>query len=221
MCRNVQLINQFYPDWKIYIMCGKGVPEDIMKVLSEQKNVIIKQTGREGGVNMHFRFFILDLPEVDIMIVRDADSRIHARDRWCIDRWLASSKGAMLTRDHKFHTNKIMGGLWGVRKGCLPDKIKDIYGEFLPIVLNPSYEFEYGNDQDLISENLYPLLVKDAIVFTDIDKLVYEGEYHEKIEFPMVGDNFCGQVADFNDKGEEIITIPYFHNVDSDSDSEQ
>ena len=152
MCRNVQLINHFYPDWKIYIALGAGVPDDIVKVLGEQPNVVLKHTGREGGVNMHFRFFVIDEPDVEIIIVRDADSRIHARDRWCINRWLASNHGAMITRDHAFHNNNILGGLWGVRKGCLPGDMKELYGDYYKKIMDPSYDFTYGNDQNYLSD---------------------------------------------------------------------
>ncbi len=210
MCRNVQLINQFYPDWRIYIAIGLGVPDDIIDVLGAQPNVVLYKTGMGGGVNMFYRFFVLDNDDVDVMVVRDADSRIHARDRWCINRWLAlahEGRGAMATRDHVCHNTPILGGLWGIRKGVLPGKVRD----FFPSLEADGYEFKYEDDQIALSERVYPLLVKagQLVVFTDIPQRVFQGEYSEKIGEPLAGHNFCGQVVDFNDAGQEFISMPY------------
>lgn len=211
MCRNVQIINEFYPDWRIYIALGEGVPEDIVNVLGGQRNVVLRKTGKEGGINMHLRFFFFDEPDVEVMVVRDADSRIHARDRWCINRWLQGDWLTMITRDHINHNNNILGGLWGIRKGCFQEGItmKYLYKNLIKIIMSQEYTFEYGDDQITLSDGIYPLLVKKAIIFTDIPARVYEDEYTEKIGEPMVGDNFCGQVVDFNKEGQEYISIRY------------
>jgi hypothetical protein len=221
MCRNVQLINQFYPDWRIYIALGTGVPADIEKVLAEQPNVVLYKTGKEGGVNMHIRFFVIDHPDVELMVVRDADSRIHARDRWCINRWLAlgpgqAGHGAMITRDHINHNNNILGGLWGIRKGVLPP-MAYLYKDIIKELMSPEYKFEYGDDQNILSDGIYPLLVQSAVVFTDLAERVYEGEYTEKIGEPIVGENFCGQVVDFDESGVEKNMVKYVYMINGEA----
>jgi hypothetical protein len=217
MCRNVQLINNYYPDWRIYIALGLGVPEDIIDVLGKQPNVVLYRTNKEGGINMHIRFFIIDNPDVELMVVRDADSRIHARDRWCINRWLAlADREAMITRDHINHNNNILGGLWGIRKGALPP-MRYLYKDIITDLMSPEYKFEYGDDQNILSEGVYPLLVKKAVIFTDLEERVYEGEYTEKIGEPLVGENFCGQIVDFDENGTEKNVVKYIYMINGEA----
>ena len=215
MCRNVQLINHYFPDWRIYITLGLGVPEDIIEALGSQRNIVFRKTGKEGGINMHLRFFAFDEADVDVMVVRDADSRVHARDRWCIERWLSSDRRAMITRDHMNHNNNILGGLWGIRKGCFEEgiTIAYLYRNVMKILMSADYTFEYGDDQNILSEGMYPLLVEKAVIFTDIPERVYEGEYTEKIGVPVVSENFCGQVVEFNEEGKEVNTVKYIYMI--------
>lgn len=213
MCRNVQLINQFYPDWRIYIALGEGVPDDIIAALQSQKNVVLYKTNKEGGVNMHIRFFVFDGADIDVMVVRDADSRIHARDRWCINRWLQNGRGAMITRDHMNHNNNILGGLWGIRKGVFPEgmTMRYLYKDIITKLMSPEYNFVYGDDQNILSDGIYPLIVEKAVVFTDLAERVYEGEYTEKISEPIVGENFCGQIVEFDENGQEKNIVKYIY----------
>ena len=213
MCRNVQLINHYFPDWRIYIALGLGVPDDIIAALETQKNVVLQKTGKSGGVNMFYRFFVFDDPDVDVMVVRDADSRIHARDRWCIRRWLESGRLAHFIRDHICHNTNILGGLWGIRKGVFPEDItmRYLYKDIIADIMSPEYKFEYGDDQNSLSFKIYPLLVEKAVVFTDLAERVYEGEYTEKIGEPIIGENFCGQIVEFDENGIEKNIVQYIY----------
>ena len=187
------------------------MPEDIIAALQTQKNVVLQKTGRGGGVNMFYRFFVFDDADVDTMVVRDADSRVHARDRWCIGRWLESGRLAHFTRDNICHNTPILGGLWGIRKAdsFASGGLKDIIVKAVPAVMNDDYEFKYEDDQIALSKYIYPLLISSAVVFTDIPSRVYKDEYSEKIKEPLQGHNFCGQVVDFNEQGQEFISTPY------------
>jgi hypothetical protein len=81
--------------------------------------VIHRPTGKIGPILMMYRFLPIDEPEVELMMVRDADSRIHVRDRWTIHEFIKSQHKAHVIRDHPYHTTPLMGGLWGLKKGLV------------------------------------------------------------------------------------------------------
>lgn len=49
---------------------------------------------------MMYRFLTLDEDDVELMMVRDADSRIHVRDRYTIHEFVKSDHKAHAIRDH-------------------------------------------------------------------------------------------------------------------------
>jgi hypothetical protein len=68
--------------------------------------------------SMFWRFYGIDDDDVEIMLSRDADSRLSMREKICVDEFLASDKLFHSIIDHPFH-NDIMGGMWGVKKGII------------------------------------------------------------------------------------------------------
>jgi len=75
---------------------------------------------------MIWRFTVVDDPEVDVFIVRDADSRLTPRDATVVADWLRRSpeKAAVFhcVRDHPSHSRfPVSGGLWGARRRLLDD----------------------------------------------------------------------------------------------------
>ena len=57
---------------------------------------------------------ILD-PLVDVVLVRDLDSRLSRREAEAVEEWLASSKAVHVMRDHPSHSWPMLGGMWGAR----------------------------------------------------------------------------------------------------------
>ena len=53
--------------------------------------------------------------DVDVLLVRDLDSHISMREVSAVKDFLNSTKDFHIMRDHPFHIQPIMGGLWGIR----------------------------------------------------------------------------------------------------------
>jgi len=162
LLENIQIIREYFPDFEIYIY--KGICDSSWKF--EGDNIKVIETNREGGVNMYYRFLPVTFAEIGFW--RDADSRITERDRWCIQQFLKSDKLFHITRDHYWHTAKIMGCSFGWKQ---------------PI----KYEFDiknftYGDDELYIAEHIYPQVVKDALVHTN--NHAFLGEHVELITIP-------------------------------------
>ena len=59
--------------------------------------------------------------QVDRFIVRDSDSRLNARERLAVEEWIQSGTLVHSLRDHPNHDRPLNGGMWGGRKGAVPD----------------------------------------------------------------------------------------------------
>ena len=158
LLENIQIIREYFPEFEIYVYKGICDPDWIFE------NCKVIETEREGAINMLYRY--LPLTFSDIGFVRDADSRIYERDRWCIREFLKSSKNYHIIRDHFYHKEPIMGGIFGWKKS-------------LEIDLGLDATIIYSEDMSYLKTHLYPLITSDCLVHTN--NHAFCGEYVELI----------------------------------------
>jgi hypothetical protein len=172
LLENIKIIKEFYPTFEIFVykgICQKEWP---------LKDVNVIYTGREGAINTVFRY--LPLGFANTGFVRDADSRITERDRWCIAEFLKSDKKYHIIRDHYWHKSPIMAGMFG-------------WKETLNVELDTVHDQGYSIDEALLKEHVYPLIKNNALVHTNIFSLI--GEDDRRIEIPHKDVNdFVGNV---------------------------
>ena len=101
---------------------------------------------------MVWRFFAIDEPGVETMHVRDADSRCHIRDRWCINQFMKSDHLAYTIRDSSSHQIRMMGGLWGCR--ALPFSVRELYLQHRKDIQKLVWGF--GHDQNFLGLYFWP-----------------------------------------------------------------
>lgn len=190
MIENVELIDQHFPDWKVYVYYAPDVTEVMITKLQSYPNVVLRATGVVGPVNMIHRSFAIDEPEVEIMLVRDADSRVHWRDRWAIHDFLNHPEYLAHTiRDNAVHAIALMGGLWGMRKG-LDINIQDEYEKYKKSLTS---EPVYGDDQRFLQRVIYSKLVPKLMVHHS-NNYVLPGEHVREFPFEWKEECYCGKV---------------------------
>lgn len=205
LLENIQIIAQYFPDWKAYIYVGPDVDPRYLVALRSYSNVVIRETGIAGSKNMIHRFCAIDEPDVDLMLVRDADSLVHWRDRWAIHRFLEKPEYVAHTiRDHRCHASWLMGGLWGIRKtaGLV---IADEYAEYIK---DPK-DLGVAHDQNFLGVQIYPKIRSRLWVHYSEGPLVhawgkrellvgnsrlFEGEQGEMFPFQWTETMYCGRV---------------------------
>jgi hypothetical protein len=163
LLENLDRIKPFFPDFDVLVYKGTC---DASWTLPDWVHVV--ETGKAGPINMLYRY--LPLTQYDIGFVRDTDSRITERDRWCIQEFLNSDKSYHIIRDHVWHKSKIMGGLFGWKRP-------------LALALPLDSEASYGSDEAFLAEHLYPRIVADALVHTNV--CAFGREHSERIQRPM------------------------------------
>jgi hypothetical protein len=168
LLENIEIIKQYYPDFTIVVHKGFCDPSWVIP-----EGVEVNITNREGAINALLRY--LSLCTAEVGFVRDTDSRITARDRWCIDEFLKSDKFYHSIRDHYWHQSKLMAGTFGWKKP-------------LPIMM-PTHEVPYGYDEQFLTQVVYDAVKPELLVHTSVR--AFAGEHAEWIERP------CEDVHDF------------------------
>lgn len=191
--KNVELIKQYYPTWDIHVYAAPEA-EDFVRCLPAPVRCI--PTGKCGFVNVLHRFQSIRDKTYDVVCVRDTDSRIHARDRWCIGAFLDSPARVYTIRDHPWHHYRLMGGLWGSKLGGAEFDIEE-FDRFCA-----EKPMQYTADTSFLDTHL---VTGSRVVYSYTPGGLYNdpSENVKLIEYPMENGEFCGNVVLFNESGVE------------------
>ncbi len=152
---NCMLIPHVYPEWGARFYIDDSVPVGYQQLLKTFDFVeVVTMPRHRGSEAMLWRFLPASDWDVDVMISRDADSWVSSREVACVAQWLGGSKNFHIIRDHCYHSQKIMGGMWGVRNHILP-KMNEMVEEFSK---NNTY------DQGFLADKVYPFITHDLAV---------------------------------------------------------
>lgn len=199
MIANAKILKEKFPDARVQVYIADDVPAHIHAELAAQPNVrLVPVPRRDQTANTLDRFRAIDDDDCDIMFVRDADSRVHARDIACIEDFLASPSHIMhIIRDHKYHTEKIMACSWALRKLPVPlSPLIDVWIRTRPSV--------YMTDQWFLAQCVYPRYVSSAMIHDRYHRFE-PAEKHTPFRVPIEGKLFVGQVHKISDTGEETL----------------
>jgi len=106
--------------------------------------------------NSMIRFMAAFNPKYDVVIFRDADSRLIKRDYYAVEDWLKSKKKIHILRDYPTNGIKyrISAGMWGVRDKFLLRK--DVIANFANHFSN--YDNVFRIDEIFLFKYVYPLV---------------------------------------------------------------
>ena len=206
LLRNIELIQEAFPDFETWVYIGNDVPAHILQKLSTEKNVRCFFTGEVGMVNKLYRFFAIDDPSVDVMFVRDCDSRVFKRDISTIHDFLASDKLFHIVRDHPNHFHKIMACSLAIRKGLMSSPLFQVFQEYR----KTNEVTTFWNDQEFLASTFYPYVLPVCMIHDDLQEFEAD-EYKTQIKC-HIGDglHFIGQVYEFDAEGNEYPKFTEF-----------
>ena len=206
LLENLELVRRHYPaSWRVFVYVGADVPSEYKDRLRQYPNVVLRETNELGMINRVHRFFAINEEGVEVLFVRDADSRIHWRDRWTIQHFLSNPQfAAETTRDHSQHTARMMAGLWAIRKFTGIDMRHE-----LAMYRKKEVDFGYGYDQNFLTERIYPQVRTRLMVHRCPDAPIFPGEHDVIIPFPYSLDIFCGRVEN-TDYADPPQPVPFW-----------
>jgi hypothetical protein len=202
LLENIKIIEQYFPDWKVYVYYGADTTREFLQTLSTHSCVVLRPTNETGAINMVHRFYAIDEDDVEIMFSRDADSRIHWKDRWAIREFVNAPEVLHSIRDNVEHNTLLCGGLWGIKKTANIN-IHQKYEEFK----EQPIELGFGNDQNFLRDKIYPPLADKTLAHYSFDNCKYQMEHAVKFPFEWKNDTYCGRVEG-DDTAIEIRHIP-------------
>jgi hypothetical protein len=156
---NAQLYWRVYPGWDLRVYTDT---QNKFTVQIADQGADVRLMSNQGGFYGAFwRFLPVSEPDIDALIVRDADSRLNAREAAAVAEWLASGKRGHVMRDHFHHTNvryPIMGGMWGIRGGVIDDIEQKVaaWGRWR----------SKEEDLDFLRETIWPAISGDCLLHT-------------------------------------------------------
>ncbi len=191
LIENIDLIKKHFPEFYTYVYVGNDVPDWFIIEMRARPKIIVRFTRETGPRNMIHRFFAIDEPEVDMMFVRDADSRVHWKDRWAIREFLNTPEAKVhIIRDNPAHGTAILGGLWAMRKidGI---NVQKLYQEYKT---SGAQGHGMGFDQDFLMDVIYPRTIPLQLIHSSHSWRARDTEVLVPFPFTYTNDIYCGRI---------------------------
>jgi hypothetical protein len=216
--RNLQLAPVYFPQWTVRVYIEDSdqeggtvyppVPMRILQTMMELGAQIYKVDVRSNPVPpMMWRFLVADDDEVDVFIVRDADSRLNSRDFAAVDAWLNSDAAFHCIRDHPSHAIYVVsGGLWGAHRSALNGLIKLPWRH-----LTTGMAKGYGQDLHFLANVIWPRVKSSALCHDSVSCNKWPRAV--AVPVPRQGLQHIGQVFDEFEvpRQEDLDLLMNFH----------
>jgi hypothetical protein len=178
------------------------VPEKIIDALKTMDNTqLVEMKSHQGVINMTWRFTPLFEDGVDVVLVRDTDSRLNIKEVAAVKEWLATDKNFHIMRDHMWHGTTILGGMFGARKGILKP-LKALFHEYPFVNVR-------GSDQQFLHQVVYPYVQSQNTIFSHDSHFRFEADTHLFPPVPYPGfTGFVGEVVENVDVACDFLNEP-------------
>jgi hypothetical protein len=194
--KNAEQFKRFYTDYEYWVYIHKeSVPHQIIERLKQIPRV--KLIFKQGDISSEkckprmWRFEAIDDPDVEVMVVRDTDTRFYLREKLAVDEWLKSNTLFHIMRDHPHHCYEILGGMFGTKK--IPE-IKSWKELMEPYIQTDIRMY----DQNFLREKIYPVIKNNSMIHASFHRteshakpfpINYDSEYHFIGEYVYADDS--------------------------------
>lgn len=146
--RNAEMQKIYYPGWQnvFYVDKALGHSDFLVKLVDTGSKVVVSDHSISRN-KRSWRFAAALLHDAEYVIFRDSDSRLGLREASAVMEWLNSGKPLHIMRDHPFHCDWILAGMWGAHAPTLSEAITR--------VLNDGQTSDWGEDQLLLAQHVY------------------------------------------------------------------
>jgi len=199
--KNAQLAKSIYPDWKVIFYIDNTVPQNIVNELVNLNCIIIKKNVIGNWLGLFWRFEAMCDQTYDVVISRDTDSRLSMREKNAVDEWISSGKTLHIMRDHPWHHEEILGGMWGLRNKQ--------FSLFKTLLDRAQKNNNYNVDQIFLKKMIFSSLKNDCYVHDEF--LNYNLDKHP-FPTPRINYEFVGQVF-FADDTQHIEYLTVLKNA--------
>lgn len=159
---NAQLAPNIYPSWRCRFYCDATVPTQICDELRRlgSEIVLVNDTASQD-LKTIWRFLAADDQNIDRFICRDTDSRLNVQEAIAVEDWIKSGQPFHVMRDHIYHMEVMLAGLWGGMAGVLPN-VRELSSTAL------SYRRNRWNDQEFLRDVVWPMIRDKACIHDSV-----------------------------------------------------
>lgn len=151
LVENIKAAAGLYPQWTCRVYLDDSVPQHVWQRLQEAGAQLRDMSGEKEIFPTLWRFLVMDDPQVERFMVRDADSLVSEREAAAVEAWLASPFHFHHMRDYFTHTELLLAGMWGGVNGVFP-RVEPLIRQFIA-----SYQgSERFTDQYFLKAVLWP-----------------------------------------------------------------
>lgn len=191
---NAKSFKKYYPGWQAVFYVDEEIKgQPAIQKLSSTEGALVIYADKSLSLNpMTWRFAAALLPDANYVIFRDADSRISTREAQAVREWQGSNKAIHIMRDHPFHSEWILGGMWGCQASKVADKIRK--------VLDEASSNTWGEDQKLLEIHVYKAFKGSAFVH---DSFFCRERDAKPFSLPRTNFEFVGERIDSRGRPEK------------------
>ena len=173
LVKNCELAHAIYPEWICRVYFDSTVPSHVLSRLSLQGAELIDMTSEKDIPATLWRFLVVDDAAVSHFIIRDADSLLSEKEAAAVHEWLKSKSWFHHMRDYFTHTDLLLAGMWGGRRGVF----KNIEGAMRQFVQQYSGTKRF-TDQQFLKHVLWPTIRESLLSHDEIF------DFHHAQPFP-------------------------------------
>lgn len=190
---NLRLSRELYPGWTCRFYVSQEISPSIVCKLKQEGAEVITKTRKDKVDGAFWRFLPASERQLDILLVRDIDSRLSGREVLAVQEWINSGKGFHIMRDHPYHRSLILAGMWGCRGGVLSNLSRLVWTWRLMHVIRGQRSYhKKGMDQAFLREMVYPRIKDQMLIHSEFVR--FEGEQVRPFPSPRRDSEFVGQI---------------------------
>jgi hypothetical protein len=156
------ILRRYFPSFEVWFYVGVSVPSWLpssLALFSHVKVVIVNAP--EDHTAKLWRFRAFSSPDAEVVLVRDVDSRLNARDAASTNEFLSSGLDFHITLDHVGHTNFLITACCFAGRAHLLRDMTDRLRAFR----GGNYHW---NDQDFLALHVYPHVARSILVHSSV-----------------------------------------------------
>ena len=158
--QNALTVPKVYPGFHaVFFIDTATVKRSVVETLKEAGALCLAGT-RHIKNKMVWRIMATELAHPEVVLFRDADSRITKREVAAVNEWRASEYKVHVMRDFPKHTMPLMGGTWGIKKNQYRTLSLSAIWRHYKATEN---DWDHASDQIFYARRLWPIFEKDTL----------------------------------------------------------
>ena len=171
-----------YPGWTPRFYADPSLPEAFLNRLTANGAKVVLVTDLPAArYGLFWRFLVEDDEEVDIYIIRDADSVVNIKEAWAVTDWLRSDAAFHVMRDSPQHSELILAGMWGAHRGNIGNMRNRIIAH---VEGSQKTGNDITSDQRFLRREVWPIMRHSLVAHDSFFNFMCPRRYPPEVALP-------------------------------------